>query len=361
MKTQDAGLSIDEQEHLIALAKQFRIGTPKEVLPYGSGAINETYLVKIPRGNPHRRSILQMLHPVFKISVLEDMEAVTGWLVKRGMTTPFLIPTKQGGLCIQEGGHYWRMLSYMPGVSYEYPPDEPRVESSARLLARFHKETASLQWEFKHAIPNFHDTPRIMRKLYEVSYRFKGTMRYDALASLVERVLGAYAHLAPTIPNLPKRLIHSDPKFSNVRFDENGTEAIAMLDLDTLGRGPIIADLGDAVRSWCYASEEKFGKAVNVFSLPYFDAFLRGYFWETSLLGREEKDAVLEGTELLMLELAARFVLDAFEENYFKLGAQKYPNLFEQNRTRALGQLALYEDLQYKRHEALVLLRRHTP
>lgn len=356
MDMQNTGLPLGEYEQCVAIAKQFRIGAPEGITSYGTGIINDTYLVEIPRGNPHRRSILQKLHPVFKASVMEDIEAITSALVNRGVRTPYLIQTKAGSLYVQESNRYWRMLSYVPGVSYERPPDEPVVESAARFLARFHRETASLEWKFKHRIPDFHNTPRIMRKLYEVFHRFKGTMRYDALAPSAERVLDAYAYLDPTIPLLPKRLLHGDPKFSNVRFDDNGTEAIALLDLDTLGRGSIIIDLGDAIRSWCDTPQ---GTEKSSFNLSYFEAFLRGYFREVSFLNREEKASVLEGAELLMLELTARFLADAFEESYFKFDPEKYESLFEQNHVQASRQLTLYEDLQHKRPEARALLEQY--
>ncbi len=51
----------------------------------------------------------------------------------------------------------------------------------------------------------------------------------------------------------------------------------------------------------------------------------------------------------MTLELAARFVTDAFEESYFTLEPSRYASLYEQNREKAAAQLHLYADLAAKR------------
>ena len=60
-----------------------------------------------------------------------------------------------------------------------------------------------------------------------------------------------------SIKGLPERIIHGDLKLNNIRFDETGNKAIAIVDLDTLGVSKIVIDIGDAIRSWCHKLMEE--------------------------------------------------------------------------------------------------------
>jgi hemin uptake protein HemP len=58
------------------------------------------------------------------------------------------------------------------------------------------------------------------------------------------------------LPRTPERVVHGDPKISNLVYAEEAAQAICMLDLDTVGRMALPFELGDAFRSWCNAATE---------------------------------------------------------------------------------------------------------
>ncbi len=127
---------------------------------------------------------------------------------------------------------------------------------------------------------------------------------------------------------------------SNVRFNEKQNEAISLLDLDTLGTNKIVIDLGDAIRSFCNIQDK--------FDIKIFESIVEGYFSTALFLTKEEKDAIPIGIKTIILELSARYITDAFEEQYFKLEHNKYSNLFEQNKSKAESLIKLYKDFQIK-------------
>ena len=145
--------------------------------------------------------------------------------------------------------------------------------------------------------------------------------------------------------DLPMRVIHGDPKISNILFDAKGN-AKAIVDLDTCNRRPILVELGDAFRSWCGVVEDD---PKNTFRLPMFNAGWKGYSkvagkWLTA----KEKKLVPQAIGTITLELASRFLADYFTDNYFGWDAKRYESRRAHNLARARGQIALYKDLKKK-------------
>ncbi|TSC69440.1 MAG: hypothetical protein G01um101466_37 [Parcubacteria group bacterium Gr01-1014_66] len=348
-------MRLSARKELEEILNEFPVGDLYEIASYGNGKIHDTYLVKTAPGGTRNPTayILQRLHAVFQQTVLEDIDAVTQHLSKKGVRTPKLIRTNKGTLGLMRADQCWRMMIYLPGISYEKNASVHQIEDAAMLLGRFHNALTDLDYQFQHIIPDFHNTPRIIERMTEVTDRFHADPKHAILAPLATRIHNAWIKLKPTIPPLPPRIIHGDPKLNNVRFDEHGRKAIALLDFDTLGKNAIIVDLGDAIRSWC-----KRGKGQNVYlDLELFETFIHGYMRTAAFLTPEEKHAIPAGINQILLELAARYLIDAFEEIYFKL-EPKYTSLFQQNQTKISGQLALYDDLQKKQRVIKTILQK---
>ncbi|RDJ93587.1 hypothetical protein B4Q13_20930, partial [Lacticaseibacillus rhamnosus] len=74
----------------------------------------------------------------------------------------------------------------------------------------------------------------------------------------------------------PRRVLHGDPKLSNLLFQPaDPLRARCMIDLDTLGRGFLAYELGDALRSWANrAGEDQLDADLDVGALQ---AVLAGY------------------------------------------------------------------------------------
>lgn len=332
---------------IFSIAKQFEIGDVQSITPYGHGRINETFLVtafsKHGEGFSDRKFILQKLHPIFSPAVLEDIEMITSRLEKAEIVTPKLIRAMSGDMSVKSQGETWRMLTYIEGKTFEYGIDNKMAESASALIGRFHNALTGLDYRFLHKIPNFHDTRSIMESLKKITVAYRKTEKYKTLSSLADEVLIQYEKVKDSIKELPERIIHGDLKLNNVRFDGRGRSAIAIVDLDTLGTGKIVIDIGDAIRSWCQKLEGNDGEHV-VFDLGVFRSMMSGYLSTALFITRDEIGSIPEGVVMMMLELSARYITDAYEEYYFRLDKEKYPNLFEQNKSKAFAQMRLFYD-----------------
>ena len=141
------------------------------------------------------------------------------------------------------------------------------------------------------------------------------------------------------------RVIHGDPKISNILFDTKG-QARAIIDLDTCNRRPLLVELGDAFRSWCGGAEDN---PRNTFSLPIFRTAWAGYKKGAgNMMTKRELQYVPKAIGTITLELAARFLADYFDDNYFGWDSSRYPSRRAHNLARALGQIAEFRDYQKK-------------
>jgi Ser/Thr protein kinase RdoA (MazF antagonist) len=170
----------------------------------------------------------------------------------------------------------------------------------------------------------------------------ENTEKYIALKDLAQDILGSYEKFSQkTI--LPEHIIHGDLKISNVIFDETNQKVVALIDLDTLMRSTIPIELGDALRSWCMSGGED--SDTVKFDREVYDTALEGYFSTALFLTLQEKNSIPYGMAFITLELSARFVVDAFNETYFRLDSSKYKTLFDQNKKRAENQFAFFTEI----------------
>ena len=76
------------------------------------GLINDTFIVGSPPS-----AVLQRVNPIFGPDVHFDIEAITSHLSSQGVSTPLLIRTQSGKLCVPTDSGAWRLLSYLPGTT----------------------------------------------------------------------------------------------------------------------------------------------------------------------------------------------------------------------------------------------------
>ena len=318
--------------------------------PIASGLINRSWAIDGARG------VLQWLNTsIFDPKVHEDIEAISAFMADRGMTTPRLVRTRDGGLWHTDAqNQVWRRFTWVGDRTVEKLKDPADARSAGALVARFHAATADCDWAFKAKLRAFHDTPAKMAALEAAVSAGAAHRLYDRVAPLAEQILGQWrAWNGPT--GLPLRIVHGDLKISNVRFA--GPDAVALIDLDTLGRGAIDAELGDAFRSWCNPATED--DPHPVFDLELFGAAIHGY----APIGRErlsapEWSSIVPGVERICLELAARFAADALEERYFGWDATRFSTRGDHNLARAAGQAALARAVLAAKADAEAILTR---
>jgi Ser/Thr protein kinase RdoA (MazF antagonist) len=323
-----------------------------EIVALTGGLINATYAVR-RGGEPV--AVLQRLHPVFAAEVNLDIEAVTAHLVARGVVTPRLIRTRDGRAWHDHDGRVWRALSWIDGETVHAIPDPAWAEAGGALVGEFHRGLADLSHDYAFTRGGVHDTAAHLARLAD---HVAGGGDPEAVA-LGREVLDAARGL-PAMPDVPRRHCHGDLKISNLLFAAGPGQpvrGVCLVDLDTIGRSTMAFELGDAMRSWCNPHKEDAGRAR--FELATFAAAIRGFRGVAdALVTPDERIAIVVGLETVCVELAARFAIDLFRDDYFGWDPARFPSRRAHNLVRARGQLALGLAVRAARPDALDLVQR---
>jgi len=311
----------------------------------GGGLINVSLRVDAPDG---RRWVLQRLHAVFDPAVNLNLDCVTRELARTGMPTPLLLRTSAGAPWVTIDDRHWRVLSYVEGRSVDAISEPALAREAGRLLASFHRALADFREPLPLQRPTVHEPHRHFAALRAARTRHADHRHAAAVGELAAEIDALFAGL-PDLPGAPLRLVHGDPKISNLLFDGAG-HGLCLVDLDTLARAPLCFELGDAFRSWCNPGPED--AAAPVFSGELFLAALEGYASVArDFMTPAERASVVPATAAVYLELTVRFAADALEERYFGWDPARYATRGDHNLARARNQLAAARDL----------LRQHAP
>jgi Ser/Thr protein kinase RdoA (MazF antagonist) len=319
------------------------------VEPITGGLINATFAV---RRDAAPIAVLQRVHPVFGAAVNLDIDAVTAHLAARGMVTPRLVRTRDGAAYTEDGGLVWRALSWVDGVSFHAVPGVAWATSGGELVGRFHRAVRDLEHTYHFARAGVHDTAAHLAKLDD---RLLRHAEPSEAVELGHEILAA-ARALPPMPEVPRRHAHGDLKISNLLFRARDVpDAIALVDLDTLGLQTLAFELGDAMRSWCNPRGEDAGSVA--FELPIFAAAIAGWRGVAGdLFDEAERRSIVVGLETVCIELAARFAVDAFDDAYFGWDPSRFPTRRAHNLVRARGQLALGRAVGAAREDALAIV-----
>ncbi|MCA9537615.1 MAG: phosphotransferase [Myxococcales bacterium] len=321
---------------------RFPIGAVHAVTPVRSGLMHQTQIVDADRG----RYVLQRLHPKLSTAeIIGDYAAVTAHLAARALPAPRLVPTTDGEpVAVDDEGLWWRLAPYVEGETREKVTSTAQAEQGARMLGRFHRAMADIEHVFASQHP-LHDTEGHLARLRDAAIN----PRHASICPRVaDEIAAVFERLPPLLlpADLPRRVVHGDPKISNVLF--RGEEAVGLIDLDTCNVHTVLVDLGDAVRSWCRDGAED---EAQRFHVDRFEAILRGYAAEGPKLTPAERAHLGGAGRLITLELASRFARDVLEDEYFGYDADRYADRRSHNLARARGMLFLAADMQAHREQ----------
>jgi Ser/Thr protein kinase RdoA (MazF antagonist) len=359
-------------DRLIAIAQNFsRQKQVAKVKPFGSGNINDTFLVSlegIEQEGEGQSFILQRLNTkVFREPklVMQNIRIYGDHVRERLVTQPldreWLIPkilTTQQGLDYwqTEEGDFWRSLSLINNSqSFDAIVSTDLAREVGYALGTFHTLTSDLDPNrLADTLEGFHITPCYLQQYEEVLAKSieKGSLQQSSEVSYCLKVVSyrkGLAHIledAKASGKLLLRTMHGDPKVNNILLDQHTNLAVSMIDLDTVKSGLIHYDLGDCLRSGCNPAGEEIEEWESVeFDTELCEAILQGYLSiARSFLTEYDYDYIYEAIRVITFELGLRFLTDYLAGNvYFNV---KYP---EHNLVRSLVQFRLLESIETKK------------
>ncbi len=250
-----------------------------------------------------------------------------------------------------------------PACGPVLPAGMPRAVS---VLGQFHRLLADLNpTQLEDPLPGFHVTPLYLEKYDDTLPSPAAQLRLSRqagtagprLAKFIEarRGFGPVLEQARANGELTLRLIHGDPKVSNIMIDNLTGKGTCIVDLDTVKPGLIHYDFGDALRSLANRAGEETANLTEVaFDVELCEAFAAGYMqYAREFLTDQDRYYLYDAVRLLAFELGLRFFQDYLAGDvYFKV---HYP---EQNLQRARVQFRLCESIEAQENEIRHALQR---
>lgn len=326
-----------------------------ELSPYGCGHINATYLVT----GGEKKYVLQRINDsVFKDvdGLMRNVGAVCEFNIRKTAESGGdiekclnLIKTVDGNNYAASGDGYYRVYNFIERtISLDMPLSAEHFGEGGGCFAGFAKNLASFDAStLCDVIPGFHDTGKRVAKLLssiEKDEKNRAAEVESLIAFATER-----ASAAPVVTDgindgiIPLRVTHNDTKFNNLLFDEVTKKPVSVIDLDTVMKGSLLYDFGDAVRTGCNAAEEdEHDLEKVVFRKDYFDAVKNAYL---SVMGDEltsEEKRLMEFSAMLMTyECGVRFLTDYLDGDVYFRTHYECQNVF-----RARTQFRLVAEME---------------
>lgn len=303
-----------------------------------SGLLNKTYLIRFTDNSA--LYVLQCVHPAVSMDgAMNNYFHVTQFLAEQGFLTQTVLKTTENKLWIEDNldGWRWRLLKGVEGEVYNKTTDPNLAEEAGKLLGSINL----LLTKYPNALEQGRKSHNYIDQIEKLA-QFEEAFAADDDEQIREAAKLLHTQLPKLMlpEDLPKSIIHADPKISNFLFSKEG-KAICMIDFDTLQVHSPLFEIADAVRSWCGGYEDD---PNNTFNKEIYSAFLHGYLANSKgLLSEREQSLIPQACQLVMLGLSARFLIDYIEDSYFGWDKTKYNSRKDHNKARALGQLSLYQ------------------
>jgi Ser/Thr protein kinase RdoA (MazF antagonist) len=350
-------------DRLTNIAQQFAASSPvTELRAFGSGNINDTYLVTIAsdrepqfvlqRINTHvfqQPALVMQNMRIFTEHVCQQLQSRTDGLERRWAVPRVLLTLANQDHWVEPDGSYWRAISFIDGSeTIDIIQDIEHGREVGYALGRFHHLISDLDPALlADTLAGFHITPQYLADYHQVlsTATIAVSEEVDYCLQFV-RDRQAWARVLEDAKNdgkLPLRPIHGDPKVNNVLICTTTQQAIGIIDLDTVKPGLVHYDIGDCLRSGCNPLGEETKEWEQVeFDTQMCRAILTGYLSQASGFLTEDDYAYLfDGIRLIAFELGLRFFTDYLAGNvYFKV---KYPT---HNLDRALVQFKLTASIE---------------
>jgi hypothetical protein len=243
-----------------------------------------------------------------------------------------------------DGESFWRLQEF---VADSYAPEklglnelEEIAKGYGRFIASFSAENLS---DYVEAIPKFLDLTHRLNQFEEALRKDKAGRKSKVLPE-IEAVL-SFQWVADRFNNLveaglPHRVCHNDTKAANCLLAQPSGQFLKVVDLDTVGPGYAMFDMGDMLRSMLFNIPENDSNLRGLaFDNERFETILNSYLKECShALTPVEIETLPLGGLCMTYITAVRFLTDYLNGDVY------YKVTFEgENLVRARNQLKILE------------------
>ena len=353
-------------EKLLEVSRLFRI--EYEYLGFETiqmGNVNRTYKVnfKQPDGTPKSFLVQNVNTYAFRnpIGLMDNIDQVTEHIraKKPGQLALHFHHTADRKTYVVDGSNFWRMTNYVPSVTFNAVSDLDILRNAGTAFGEFQMDLHDFDINrLIETIPGFHNTRQRYEKFIQ-SVQENKAGRADEVREEIDFLMSVQ-DLACKLTDLqmagelPLRVTHNDTKINNVLFHPETSDAMIVIDLDTVMPGLMGHDFGDAIRFAANFVEEdcKDYDKVGV-NLEVFRAFAEGFLSKTAnTMTDKEVETLALSCFVLTAELATRFLADYLDGDlYFNT---KYPG---HNLVRTRCQIALAKDMLKKMDEMEKIVR----
>ena len=278
-----------------------------EISDIDNGLINHTYKIE----TSDKKYILQRINTsIFKQpeAIIENHLSINSVLEKSDYSYQLLklVPKKSGEFLFDDKeGNKWRMTEFLDeSITFLKVPSSEIAFKAAKCFSEFYAKSNTQKIELRETLPgfiNFKKRTDDFLDAIESGSKSRKQIAVQEIEFLKSQIHLVDQWLELEAQNLlPKRVIHADPKISNLLFDLQN-EPLAVIDLDTLMNATLLYDFGDMVRSYCNLTNEDDDTNEDNFSKEIYEAVKKGFLLHLK--------SILSPTEIENLDYAAKVVV----------------------------------------------------
>ena len=321
-------------------------------VPFGSGLINQTWLIK----TKDSEFILQRVNDhVFKQpgDIACNIKMIANFLKQFSPTYLFVpsVKTVDGHELYHEVGKgYYRMMPFVAGShTIDAVENVKQAYEASRQFALFTYNLKDFDSQkLKVTLADFHDLSIRYQQFLDAlnngnKQRISESAKEINFLKKHKNVVDEYENIKIN-PAFKQRVTHHDTKISNALFDEHDN-GLCVIDLDTVMPGLFISDVGDMLRTYLSpVSEDETDFTKIEVRVDYFKAIADGYLsiMQHELTQAELSRFVFAGKFLIYMHVL-RFLTDYLNnDTYYGAKYEKH------NLMRSRNQMELYEKLLEK-------------
>ena len=310
-----------------------------------NGLINNTYLVE----TSNEKFILQKINTKIFTNpqaIQNNHLNINEHLEKSGYSKKIvqLIPTLTGNYLVENNNEIWRMMEYIDGsTTFIKAPNLKVVLEATKTLSEFYKILNQSPMILEETLPDFINFEKRIDDFKKslVQENSRKILAENEINFLLEHLSLPEKWLAlERNKDLPTRVIHADPKISNILFNKD-QKATAVIDLDTMMNGTILYDFGDMIRSYTNNAEEDNGSSDENFNAETYKVVKEGFMEHLAdtLTAIESKNLDYAAKVVIYIQ-ALRFMTDFLKGDVYYNTAHEMQNLY-----RASNQINLLKGL----------------